>query len=153
MKYLNEVSRTRDAAPAPARRAQPRVRGAREQAPIPPDSTDAERSIIRTYSLPSWLTTVQPLLSAALGTVPDALSYVKIKFNLLTVYGSLQSQQPPSQRDAAWVASLNDGALYKIVDAAFGGAALRAKDEKRESQVLGQLLVSLMSSFGNGTID
>lgn len=148
MKYLNEVSAARDSArPPPVKRAQPRARGARDQASaIPPDSTDAERSIIRTFTLPSWVTTVQPLLSASLVAIPNALPYIRIKFDLLVVYGNLQ-KQIPSQRDPAWVTSLNDGALRNMIEAAFGDGAVRDKNERRETQVLGELLFSLIPSF------
>lgn len=146
MRYLNEIANTGSRRPAPAKRAQPRARGARDQVVTAAEATGAARSISRTYTLPSWIVHIEPLLSAPLPSISHAIFYTKIKFELLSAYAALQGLQVTAERDTAWDESLADGALRSIIQNAFGAVG-RDKLERRDSQVLGELLVSLIPSF------
>jgi hypothetical protein len=146
IRYLTGITNAVSRRPAPAKRAQPRARGTRDPVVSTAEATDAARSIIRNYTLPSWIVHIEPLLSTPLPSTPDAIFYTKIKFELLSAYAALQNLQVPAERDTAWDASLADGALYNVVQKAFGAVG-RDKSERKDCQVLGELLLSLIPSF------
>jgi hypothetical protein len=145
MKYLERTSTL------PQKRAQPRAarKGTGDYSTRPRDSTDAPRSITRTYPPLVWSSTIEPLVSYRPGGHLNTIAYNSIKFELLSSYGSLQGHQPPTARDTTWEASLRDGTFRNVVETVFDCASRDDDDERRHTRITRELLLEMIPAFQN----
>ena len=141
IQYLGQVSRSNG--PTKAKRAAPRVRGARAEEK-PPEESNVGSSVTRAYTIPNWKTTVGPLVSASHKGQKNVAIYCEIKYELLVTYASLNNQQEPGGRDAGWGEELHDGSLRQTVEAAFAPTVVRDKEEAESVKLLGELLGDIL---------
>jgi hypothetical protein len=116
--------------PKPQARAQPRVVRIAE----PTETRQNEPSTrSATSNLPPSVASGHPLPQSAeilrlvetnlrTPTRPSTDASLRIKFELLTSYGTLQAQAAVSDKDPEWTSLLRDGRLGKALDIAFGHA-------------------------------
>ena len=141
IQYLSHFSHSDG--PVKTKRAAPRARGARAEEKRPEESNVGD-SVARAYAIPNWKTTVGPLVSASHKGQKNVTIYCKIKYELLVTYASLNNQQGPEGRDAAWDEALHDGSLRRTVEAVFAETAVRDKEEAESVKLLGELLGDIL---------
>jgi len=137
IQYLGHFSRSDG--PAKTKRAAPRARGTRVEEKHPEES-NAAGSVTRTYTIPSWKTTVEPLVSASHEREKNVTVHCKIKYELLVTYASLDNQQEPGGRDVSWGEELRDGSLRRTIEAVFAPTDVRDEEEAESVELLGELL-------------
>lgn len=140
IQYLGNFARPDG--PVKAKRAAPRARGARVEETLRESNTGG--SVMRTYPIPNWKSTVGPLVSAFQKGEDNVTIYCKIKYELLVTYASLNDQQEPGGRDQGWDKELNDGSLRRAIESVFGPNAVRDKEEAEEIKLLGELLGDIL---------
>jgi len=141
IQYLGQFSRSNG--PVKAKRAAPRARGAGAEEKRP-EVSNAGNSVTRTYTIPSWTTTVGPLVSAFHKNQQNVAVYCGIKYELLVTYATLNDQQEPGDRDAGWDEELHDGSLRRTIEAAFAPAVVRDQEEAENVKLLGELLGDIL---------
>jgi hypothetical protein len=141
IQYLGHFSRSDGL--AKAKRAAPRVRGARTEEKRREES-NVGGSVTRAYTIPNWQSTVGPLVSTSHKGHKNAMMYCKIEYELLVAYASLNDLQEPGGRDAGWDEGLRDGSLRRTVEAAFSPAVVRDKEEAESVKLLGELLGDIL---------
>lgn len=136
--YLGHLSRPDG--PAKAKRAAPRARGARAEE----KRLDMGDSVVRTYAIPNWKSTLAPLVSASSKGQNNVAMYCKIKYELLVTYASLNDQQEPGGRDAGWDEELQDGSLRKTIKTVFCPTVVQDQEEAESVNLLGELLGDIL---------
>jgi hypothetical protein len=139
--YLGQLSRSDG--PVKAKRAAPRARGARTEEERPEGSNMGD-SVVRTYAIPNWKSTVGPLVSASYKGQNNVGMYCKIKYELLVAYASLNDHQELGGRDAGWDEELHDGSLRKTIETAFDPRLVRKKEDAEGVNLLGELLGDIL---------
>ena len=141
IQYLGHFSRSDG--PAKTKRAAPRARGTRAEEKRPEES-NAPGSVIRAYTIPTWKSTVGPLVATSHKGQKNATVYCKIRYELVVTYASLNNQQEPEGRDAGWDEELHDGSLRRTIEAVFAPTAVRDKEEAESVKLLGELLGDIL---------
>jgi len=136
--YLGHLSRSDG--PVKAKRAAPRARGARAEEKRP----DMGDSVVRTYVIPNWKSTLAPLVSASSKGQKNVAMYCKIKYELMATYASLNDQQEPGGRDAGWDEELQDGSLRKAIETAFCPTVVQDQEEAEGVNLLGEILGDIL---------
>jgi len=141
IQYLGHFSRSDG--PAKTKRAAPRVRGTKTEEKFPEES-NAVGSVARAYTIPSWKTTVGPLVSASRKGQESVTVHCEIIYELLVTYASLNDQQESEGRDAGWDEELYDDSLRQTVEAVFAPTVVRDEEEVEGVKLLGEFLGDIL---------
>lgn len=141
IQYLGHLSRS--GGPVKGKRAAPRARGARVEEKRP-EGPNLGHSVVRTFTIPNWKSTVGPLFSASHEGQDNEAIYCKIKYELLVTYGLLNDQQEEGGRDVGWDEELRDGSLRRTIERVFSPTFVWDKEETESVRLLGELLVDIL---------
>jgi hypothetical protein len=141
IQFLGHSSRSDG--PAKGKRAAPRARGARAEEKRPEESNLGDQSV-RTFTIPNWKSTVEPLVSGSYKGKNNVAIYGKIKYELLVTYSLLNDQQGQRGRDAGWDEELLDGSLRQTIETVFSPTVIRDKEEAESMELLGELLGDIL---------
>lgn len=142
IQYLGHSSRSDG--PAKGKRAAPRARGAGAEGKRPEESNLGD-PVVRTFTIPNWKSTVEPLVCASHQGKNSVAVYCKIKYELLVAYALLNDQrQQQGGRDSGWDEDLRDGSLRETIEMVFSPTTLRDKEEGKTVKLLGELLGDIL---------
>lgn len=141
IQYLGHLSRSDG--PVKGKRAAPRARGARAEEKRPEESNPGD-SLVRTFIIPNWKSTVGPLVSVPHKGQNNVAIYYKIKYELLVAYALLNDHQKQGGRDIGWDEELRDGSLRRTIETVFGSTVIRDEGEAAGVKFLGELLGDIL---------